>query len=78
MCDIIQFFVIISVSGFTSSIIGKYFIQDVFMKFGIFHLVVIDDGTPFKGICIAMCDCLQVKYKMVAKRSHKGVSVEMP
>ena len=50
MCDLTQFVVVVPVPGITASIIEKYFMQEVLLKFGIFHLVVMDDGTLFKGV----------------------------
>ena len=46
------------------------------MKFGIYHLVVLGDGTPFKGAFIAMCQALNLNYDFFAKQNHKGLSVE--
>ena len=46
------------------------------MKFGIYHVVVMDDGTPFKGSFVLACDALHLKYECVTKRNHKAVLVE--
>ena len=47
------------------------------MKFGLYHLVVLDDSTPFKGSFIAMCQALNLNYDFFAKQNHKeGLSVE--
>ena len=50
--------------------------QHVLMKFFLCHLVVLDYGSPFKGAFIAMCDALNIKYDVLAKRSHKGLTME--
>ena len=50
MCDLTQFVVVVPVPGITASIIAKYFMQEVLLKFGLCHLEVMDDGTPFKGV----------------------------
>ena len=42
------------------------------MKFGIFHLVVLDDGSPVTGAFIAICDALNLNYDVLAKRNHKA------
>ena len=55
MCDLTQFVVVFPVTGMTVSIITKYFMQEVLSKFGICHLVVMDDSTIFK-IFIMACD----------------------
>ena len=46
------------------------------MKFGLCHLVVLDDGSPFKGSFIAMCKMLRLNYDVLAKRNQKGLTVE--
>ena len=46
------------------------------MKFGLCHLVVLDDGTPFKEVFIAMRQALNLNYDIFAKWNHKGLSVE--
>ena len=46
------------------------------MKFGMCYLIVLDDGTPFKGAFVAMCQSLNLNYEILAKRNHKGLSVE--
>ena len=54
----------------------SHFMQHVLLKFGMCHLVVIDDSTPFKGAFVAMCQALNLNYDIVAKCNHKGLSVE--
>ena len=76
MCDLTQFVVVVPVPGMTASIIAKYFMQEVLLKFGIGHLVVIYDDVPFKGICIAACDSLHLKYESVSTHNHKVVLIE--
>ena len=48
MCGIIHFVVVIPVLDESFVTLSSYFIQHVLMKFGLCHLVVLDDGTPFK------------------------------
>ena len=40
------------------------------------HLIVLDDCTPFKGKFVAICQTLNLNYDILAKRNHKGLSVE--
>ena len=49
MCDMSQFVVVVPVTNESSAILAENCFQHVLMKFGLCHLVVIDDGTPFKG-----------------------------
>ena len=76
MCNHTQFVVVVPVPGMTASVIAKYFMQEILLKFGIRHLVVMNDGTPFKGAFILACDALHLKYECVVKRDHKAVLVE--
>ena len=76
MCDMSQFIVVVPVPHESSATLADYFFQNVLMKFGLCHLVVLDDGTPFKGAFIAMCKALKLKYDILDKRNHKGLSVE--
>ena len=46
------------------------------MKFGVYHLVVIDDGTSFKRTFVIMCKDVDLNYDVLAKRNYKGLSVE--
>ena len=50
--------------------------QHILMKFGLCHLVVLDDGTPFKGDFITMCQALNLSYDIFAQCNHKRLSVE--
>ena len=46
------------------------------MKFGLCRLVVLYDGSPFKGSFITMCKNLRLYYDVLAKRNKKGLTVE--
>ena len=76
MCDMSQFVVVVPVPDESSATLASFFMQYVIMKFGICHLVVLDDGSPFKGSFIAMCDTLNLNYDVFAKRNHKGLTAE--
>ena len=67
---------VVPVPGCTSTIIAKYFVQDVLFKFGICYLVVIDDVTPFKAAFTAAYDSLKIPFEYAAKRNHKSLLVE--
>ena len=76
MGNISQFVVVALVPDESSTILANYFFQHVLMKFGVCHLVVLDDGTPFKGAFVNMCKALDLNYDILAKRNHKGLLVE--
>ena len=48
MCYMSQFVVVVPVPDESSATLTSYFMQDILMKFGLCHLIVLDDGTPFK------------------------------
>ena len=50
--------------------------QHFLMKFGLCHLVVLDDGISFKGTITAMCEALSLNHGVLAKRNHKCLTVE--
>ena len=76
ICDLTQFVVVVPVTGSTSALMAKYFMQDVLLKFGLCLLVVIDDGTPFKSAFTAACIVLKIPFEYVAKRNHKSLLIE--
>ena len=49
MCDVSQFVNVVPVSDERSATLASYFMQHVLMKFGLCHLVVLDDGSPLKA-----------------------------
>ena len=50
--------------------------QNVLRKIGLYLLVVLDDGIPFKGSFVEKWDAFYLRYGVAAKRNHKVVSVE--
>ena len=48
MCDMSQFVVVVPVPNNSSATLASFFMQHVIMKFGLCHLVVLDDGIPIK------------------------------
>ena len=41
------------------------------MKFMLYHLVIIDDGTPFRCVFTVMCDFLQMKFAVFVERFYR-------
>ena len=50
--------------------------QHVLLKFGIYHFLIIDDDSLFKGAFIAMGKSFNINHDNLAKRNHKGLLVE--
>ena len=76
MYDIIQFVLVVPVPDETSATLASHSMQHVLLKFGMCRLVVIDDGTPFKGTFVAMCQALNLNYEVLVKHNQKDLSVE--
>ena len=76
MYDKRQFAVDVSVPDKSFATLQSYSMQQILLKFGMCHLVALDDGTPIKGAFIAMCEALQLNHDIVAKGNHKDLTVE--
>ena len=76
VCDTNQFVVIIPVPNESSAILASYFMQHVWMKLGLCHLVVLDDGSPFKGSFITRCKSLNLNHDFITKYNHEGLTAE--
>ena len=70
-----QLIVFVPVPAESSVILASCFMQYVLMKFDLCHLVMLDDGTPFRAF-VAMCQALNLNYDVLAKRKYKGISAE--
>ena len=46
------------------------------MKFGVCHIVDINDGMPFKDPFVATCKSLDLNYDVLSKRNHKRLTIE--
>ena len=45
-------------------------------KFDLWHLVVLDDGTQFKGDFVAVCNTIYLNYDILARNNHKVLLIE--
>ena len=50
MCNMSQFVVVVPVPDESSATLASYFMHHVLMKFGLCHLVVLDNGSLLKAI----------------------------
>ena len=76
MRDMTQFVVVVPVLDEISSTLASNFMQHVLSKFGMCYLAIIVDGVPFKGVFVTIYQALNLNYNVLAKRIHKGISVE--
>ena len=54
ICDMTQFVIVVPVLNETASTLTEYFMQHILLKFGICHLVILNDDSPFKSGVSAM------------------------
>ena len=76
MRDMTQFVVVVPVLDEISSTLASNFMQHVLSKFGMCYLAIIVDGILFKGVFVTIYQALNLNYNVLAKRIHKGISVE--
>ena len=76
MRDMGKFVVVVPVLDEISSTLTSNFMQHVLSKFGMCYLAIIVDGILFKGVFVAIYQALNLNYNVLAKRIHKGISVE--
>ena len=76
MCDLTQFVVSTITFDITSHALAKLFMADVILSFGMCAIVVIDDGSTFKGHFTLMCEALKIQYWILSRGNHKGNSCE--
>ena len=69
----IQVVVVVPVSNETSATLTDYSMQHVILKFGIYHLVILDDDSPFKDVFSTICKALNINFDILAKINHKGL-----
>ena len=76
MCDITQFTIATPTFNITAAYLATQFMEHVVLTFGMCAVVVIDDGSPFKSTFKELCDILRIRYWVLARANHKGLTVE--
>ena len=74
--DMSQFVFVVSITNEASAILVGFYFQFVVLKFGICHLVVTYDSTPFNGPFVAMCTTLDLDYDILINCNDKGSTIE--
>ena len=60
----------------TGAYLAQFLIVNVVLSFGILSIFVIDNGSLFKGLFVAMCGALDLAYWCLSRGKHTGNSVE--
>ena len=76
LCDLTQFVVSIVTFDVSSNNLGKLFMEHVFLSFGCCAVVVVDDGSNFKGEFAEMCKILKLTLWTLSRGNHKGNGAE--
>ena len=75
ICDMTQFVVPSITYSIASASLAQLFMSEVILSFGMCSVVVINDGSTFKGAFIAMCQALKINFWYLSYSNHKGNSV---
>ena len=76
MCDLTQFVISIPVADTTAVNLAELFVEQVILTYGMCAVIVVDDGSNFKGVFESMCKILDITLWTLARGNHKGNSVE--
>jgi hypothetical protein len=77
MCDLTGFVIINAVRSITAANLAHVFVQEVLLKIGFLcGLVVVDDGSTFKGLFQSVCTLLGITFHAATRGNHKAVGVE--
>ena len=76
MCDLTQFVISSVTYDITALELSQKFMSDVVLSFGMCAVLVIDEGSNFKGVFQEMCSILKITCWPLSRGNHKGLSVE--
>jgi hypothetical protein len=76
MCDLTGFILVNATCNITAHNLARLFVQEVLLKIGFCGLVVVKDGSTFKGVFQSVCSILNIDIHVAARGNHKAVDVE--
>ena len=76
MCDLTGFVLVTATNDISSHNLARLLVQDVLLKVGFCGLIVVDDGSTFKGLFKEVCAILTIDLHVAARGNHKAVGVE--
>jgi hypothetical protein len=76
MCDLTQFVISTVTYNTTALELSQLFMSNVVLSFGMCAVIVVDEGSNFKGVFQEMCSILKITCWPLARGNHKGLSVE--
>ena len=75
MCNLTQFVILILVSDITSANLAQIYMGQVVLSFGVSAVIVVDDGSTFKGTFRAIYEALKLTFWFLSKNNHQGLSI---
>jgi hypothetical protein len=70
MCDMPQFVITTPVPDTAAHVLAPIFMQEVLLKVGFCVMVVVGDGSTFKGLFVEMCKILKLRCHVVSRNNH--------
>lgn len=69
ICGMRRFIVVVPLENETSITFANACIYHILLKFVLYHLVVIDDGNPFKESSTIICDTFYNTFERIKKNT---------
>jgi hypothetical protein len=76
MCDLTGFVIVNATNNMIAHDLARLFVQEVLLKVRFCGLVVVDDGSTFKGLFKTVWAALSIDFHVAARSNHKAVRVE--
>ena len=76
MCDLSGFVILSAITDTTAANLARVFVQEMLLKVGFCRLIVVNDGSNFKGLFEEVCTKLSIKFHVAARGNHQAVGVE--
>ena len=76
MDDLTVFVIFNATSNITANDLSYLFVQEVLLKVGFCGLVVVDNGSTFKGLFQSVYALLNISFHIAARGNHKAVGVD--
>jgi len=76
MCDLTGFVLVTATNDISAHNLARLLVQDVLLKVGFCGLIVVDDGSTFKGLFKEVCGILNIDLHVAARGNHQAVGVE--
>jgi hypothetical protein len=76
MCDMTPFVITTLVPDTPVHVIAPIFMQEVLLKVGLCVMIVVDDGSTFKGLSIEMWKIIKLRCHVIARNNNQALCVE--